>query len=151
METIEPIVAAHPFLQGLEAHYLQEIAPCASRNNFSGGQFICRAEEEANQFFLINHGRVAVEIFSARRGAVTIQTLGEGDVLGWLWFDKPYHWHFDARALDLTRVTVLEVPCLLVKCEANHELGYELMKRYAHTLAVQFRVSKLQLMDMFGT
>jgi CRP/FNR family cyclic AMP-dependent transcriptional regulator len=151
MEMIEPILAAHPFLAGLEARHLQEIAPCASRTSFSGGQFLCRAEEEARQFFLINHGRVAVEIFSARRGAVTIQTLGEGEVLGWLWFDKPYHWHFDARALDLTRVTVLEVQCLLGKCETNHELGYELMKRYAHTLAVQFRVSKLQLMDMFGT
>ena len=25
---------------------------------------------------------------------MTLQTMGEGDVLGWLWFNgKPYHWH----------------------------------------------------------
>jgi CRP/FNR family cyclic AMP-dependent transcriptional regulator len=151
METIEPLLAAHPFLQGLDPRHLKEIAPCASRVNFEAGQFLCRTEEEARQFYLINHGRVAVEIFSARRGPVAIQTLGEGDVLGWLWFGKPYHWHFDARALQITRVISLDVRCLLDKFETNHELGYELMKRYAHSVAVQFRVSKLQLLDMYGT
>jgi CRP/FNR family cyclic AMP-dependent transcriptional regulator len=151
METIEPVLAGHPFLQGLEARHLEELAQCASRANFEAGQFLCRAEEEARQFYLINHGRVAVEIFSARRGPVTIQALTAGDVLGWLGFLKPYHWHFDARALDLTRVISLDVPCLLGRCEANHELGYELLKRYAHYLAVQFRVTKLQLMDLYGT
>jgi CRP-like cAMP-binding protein len=127
------------------------VAQCASRVNFEAGQFLCRTEEEARQFYLINHGRVSVEIFSARRGPVTIQTLGAGDVLGWLWFLKPYHWHFDARAQELTRAISLEVKCLRDRCENNHELGYELMKRYAHAIAVQFRVTKLQLMDMYGT
>ena len=151
METIEPTLAAHPFFQGLDRKHLKVVAPCASRINFEAGQFLCRTEAEARQFFLINQGRVAVEIFSARRGPVTIQTLSEGDVLGWLWFLQPYHWHFDARALALTRVISLDVQCLRDRCETNHELGYELMKRYAHSIAVQFRVTKLQLMDMYGT
>jgi len=151
METIEPVLAAHPFFHGLNAQHLKTVAQCASRVNFEAGQFLCRTEEEARQFYLINHGRVSVEIFSARRGPITIQTLGAGDVLGWLWFLKPYHWHFDARAQELTRAVSLEVKCLRDRCENNHELGYELMKRYAHAIAVQFRVTKLQLMDMYGT
>lgn len=151
METIEPILAAHPFFQGLEPRHLQAVVQCASRANFKAGEFLCRDNQEATQFFAIHHGRVAVEIFSARRGPVTIQTLGDGEVLGWLWFIKPYHWHLDARALELTRVISLDVRCLLSQCEQNHDLGYELMKRYAHSLAVSFRVSKLQLMDMYGT
>ena len=150
METIEPILAAHPFFQGLKAPHLRELAACAHRINFKAGEFLCRAEEEATRFYLILQGRVSVEIFSARRGPVTLQTLGEGDALGWLWFDeKPYHWHLDARADGLTRALSLEVKCLREKCEADHDLGYEQMKRYAHSLAVRFRVSSLQLMDMF--
>jgi CRP/FNR family cyclic AMP-dependent transcriptional regulator len=151
METLEPIVAGHPFFRGLDPRYLQMVATCASRVNFSAGQLLCRAEEEARQFFAILHGRVAVEIFSARRGPVTLQMLGEGEVLGWLWFDKPYHWHFDARALEITRVISLDVKALMETCEKNPDLGYELLKRYAHALAVQFRVARLQLMDMYGT
>ncbi|MCX5893954.1 MAG: cyclic nucleotide-binding domain-containing protein [Deltaproteobacteria bacterium] len=150
METIEPILAAQPFFHGLNQRHIQELAACASRLNFTDGQFLCRAEEEATRFYLILQGRVSVEIFSARRGPMTLQTLGEGDVLGWLGFEeKPYHWHLDARAVGLTRTLSLKVSCLREQCEANHDLGYELMKRYAHSLAVSFRISNLQLMDMF--
>ena len=63
---------------------------------------------------------------------------------------SPYHWHLDARALDLTRVISLDVPCLLDKCKQDPAFGYELMRRYAHHLAVQFRVTKVQLADFYG-
>jgi CRP/FNR family cyclic AMP-dependent transcriptional regulator len=150
METIEPILAAQPFCRGLEARHLKDLTACAAKVNFEAGQFLCRAAEEAARFYLILSGRVSVEIFSARRGPVTLQTLGAGEALGWLWFDeKPYHWHLDARAVGLTRALSLEVSCLRAKCEADHDLGYELMKRYAHSLAVAFRTSSLQLTDMF--
>jgi CRP/FNR family cyclic AMP-dependent transcriptional regulator len=126
------------------------VAACARRLNYNAGEFLCRAEGEASRFYLILHGRVSVEIFSARRGPMTLQTLGEGEVLGWLWSEgRPYHWHLDARAVSLTRTISLEVNLLRQKCEADHDLGYEIMKRYAHSLAVAFRVSSLQLTDMF--
>lgn len=151
MQTMESTLAAHPFFQGLAPRHLESLAACASKVNFNAGQFLCREHEEATQFFLINHGRVAVEIFRARKGPITIQSLGPGEVLGWLWFLKPYHWHLDARAVDLTRAISLDVACLMAICEKDHELGYEIMKRYAHTLAVQFRVTILQLLDIYGT
>ncbi len=150
METMEPILAAHPFFKGLDPRYLQLVLACAERQTFTPGQFLCRDNEEARKFYVVHHGRVAVEIYRARRGAVTIQTVGEGEVLGWLWFDKPYHWHLDARALDLTRVISLDVQCLLRQCDQDHEFGYELMRRYAHHLAVQFRAAKVQLADFYG-
>jgi len=150
MEKIEPILAAHPFCQGLDPKHLKELAACASRVNLKAGEFLGRAGEEAGRFYLILQGRVTVEIFSARRGPLTVQTLGEGDTLGWLWFqEQPYHWHLDARVVSLSRVLSLEVDCLRRKCEADHDLGFEVLKRYAHFLAVRFRVSALQLADMF--
>jgi CRP-like cAMP-binding protein len=152
MESIEPTLAAQPFFQDLHPRYINQLAACASRVNFTDGQFLCRSEEEATRFYLIIQGRVSVEIFSARRGPMILQTIGEGEVMGWLWFNgKPYHWHADARAVGLTRTLSFEVGLLREKCEADHDLGYEIMKRYAHSLAVRFRVSSLQLTDMFQT
>jgi CRP/FNR family transcriptional regulator, cyclic AMP receptor protein len=150
METMAPILAAHPFFKDLDSRYLKSVLECASREQFTPGQLLCRDEEEARKFYVIHHGQVGVEIYRARRGPVTIQTLGDGEVLGWLWFGKPYHWHLDARALALTRVISLDIACLLEKCDQDHNFGYELMRRYAHYLAVQFRVTKLQLADMYG-
>jgi len=150
METMEPILAAHPFFKGLEPRYLKLIVECAARQTFTPGQFLCRDDVEATSFYVIHHGRVAVEIYRPRRGAVTIQTIGNGEVLGWLWFDQPYLWHLDARALDLTRVISLDVQCLMDRCHQDHDFGYELMRRYAHHLALQFRVTKVQLADFYG-
>ena len=150
MDTISPILAAHPFFKGLDSRFLKLVLECADRQTFKPGEYLCRDDEEATKFYVIHQGRVSVEIFRARRGPVTVQSLGETDVLGWLWFEKPYHWHLDAKAKELTRVISLDVGCLRDKCEQNHDFAYELMRRYAHHLAVQFRVTKLQLADMYG-
>ena len=64
MRTIEPILAEHPFFKDLEKRYLQLIVGCATNVRFDAGQFIFREDEEANHFYLIRHGKVALEIFS---------------------------------------------------------------------------------------
>ena len=151
METIEAALAAHPFFKGMTPQHLAVVAACGRREQFKAGDFLCRETEEAQVFFVVLNGSVSVEIFSTRRGPLATSTVDEGEVLGWLWLDKPFHWHLDARARQVTRVVVLEVKALMQKCEEDHDLGYELMKRYAHHLAVQFRITKLQLVDMYGT
>jgi CRP/FNR family cyclic AMP-dependent transcriptional regulator len=150
METIESVLAAHPFFQGMAPGHLAAVAACGRREQFKAGDFLCRENEEALDFYVILSGSVSVEIFSARRGPLTTTTVEDGEVLGWLWFEKPFHWHLDARARQVTRTVALEVAALKLRCEKDHDLGYELMKRYAHHLAVQFRVTKLQLVDMYG-
>lgn len=151
METVEALLAGHPFFKGLTSRHLVAVAACGRLVQFKAGEFLCRETEEALDFYVILSGSVAVEIFTARRGPLATSTLGEGEVLGWLWFEKPYHWHLDARARQFTRTVALKVNALKEACEADHDLGYEVMKRYAHHLAVQFRVARLQLVDMYGT
>ena len=151
METIEAVLAAHPFFQGMDPQHVAAVAACGRQVQFKAEEFLCREAEEALDFYVIISGSVSVEIFSARRGPLTTTTVEEGEVLGWLWFEHPYHWHLDARARQVTRTIELEVAALKARCEEDHDLGYELMKRYAHYLAVQFRVTKLQLVDMYGT
>jgi CRP-like cAMP-binding protein len=150
MKTLEPVLSEHPFLKGLEAHHLQLIVGCASNVVFQEGQFVFRANEEAKQFYVIRHGKVAVDIFSPERGPVTIQTLGEGEILGWSWLIPPYHWHFDARAIELTRAIVLDGACLRQKCEQDHDLGYELLKRFAHIMEQRLQAMSMQLLDVYG-
>jgi CRP-like cAMP-binding protein len=150
METLERILLEHPFLKGLDRSYIELIVGCASNVRFNAGEFIFREGEEANRFYFIRHGRVALEIFVPERGAITIQTLGEGDVLGWSWLFPPYRWHFDARALELTRAIALDGKCLRQKCEENHDLGYELMKRFAHVIEERLQATRIQLLDIYG-
>src|SRR5690349_1140035 len=102
MQTLENILSEHPFFQGLAPGYLELVLGCSSNVRFAPGEFIFREEEEADQFYLLRHGRVALEVFAPDRGTLTIQTLTEGDILGWSWLIPPHRWRFDARALELT-------------------------------------------------
>ena len=149
METLEPILAVHPFFKGLDERYLKLVVGCAANVRFEAGQFIARTDEEAVHFYLINHGQVAIEIFAPGRGAITIQTLGEGDIFGWSWIVPPYRWRFDARAVELTRAISLDGKCLRGKCEDDHDFGYVVMRRLLHVVSSRLLVSRLQLIDMF--
>jgi CRP-like cAMP-binding protein len=150
METLERILAEHPFFKGLEEPYLQLLVGCASNVRFNAGEVIFREGEEANRFYLIRQGKVAVETFAPGRGPIIIQTLGEGELLGWSWLIAPYRWRFDGRAVELTRAIALDGECLRGKCEEDHNLGYELMKRVAHVIEQRLEATRLQLLDVYG-
>ena len=143
-------LAEHPFFKGLEPHHIKTIAECASDIQFDAGQFILHAGDEANNFYAIRLGKIAIKLFAAERGSLTIQTIGEGEVLGWSWLIPPYRWRFDAQAMEITRAVVLDARCLRNKCEQDHDLGYELFKRFSSIVAHRLEATRLQLLDVYG-
>lgn len=151
METLERILAEHPFARDLGKQYGELLTGCASNVRFDAGEFLFHEGEEANQFYLIRHGSVAVEIFAGPSRVTTITTIGEGEVLGWSWLFPPYRWKFDARAVEPTRAIALDGKCLRAKCEADHDLGYELLKRFAHMVEQRLDATRFQLLNIYET
>lgn len=150
MENLEPILAEHAFLKGLEPQYLKLLAGCASLVNFASNKIIFKEGEEAKQFYLLRSGHVAVEIHTYRRGAIILQTLGEGDVLGWSWFVEPNLWTFDARTIELTRAIVIDAECVLNLCDEYPDFEIKFMRRFAKVLVDKIKTLKLQLVDFYG-
>lgn len=149
MHTLEPILAEHSFFKGLEARYLHLIASCASNMRFNAGEVILREGEEASQFYVVRYGKVALEILVPGLGPITILTIEEGEILGWSWLFPPYRWHFNARAIELTRALALDGKCLRTKCEEDHNLGYEFLKRFSHVMEQRLQATRLQLLDVY--
>lgn len=150
METLEPILTQHPFLQGMDKRHLELIVGCASNVRFDPETMLFKEGDEAEKFFVIRSGKVAVEMHVPGRGPVEIQTVTEGDILGWSWLFPPYRWRFDARAIELTRAIALDGKCLRTKCEADNNLGYELLKRFSNILEQRMQAMRLQLLDMYS-
>jgi CRP-like cAMP-binding protein len=148
-ESLAPILAEHPLLSGLERSYLELIVGCASNVRFNPGEFIFRAGQQANELYFVRNGRVSVETFSPQRGAITIETIGDGDLLGWSWLLPPFEWHFDARALTLIRAIVVDARCLRAKCESDTRFGYEMLKRVSQIIELRLEATRLQLLDLY--
>lgn len=149
-ETIETLLAKHTFAGGMEPHHLSFIAGCGSNVRFDAGQYIYREGQPADNFYLIRHGKVSLEIFVPGRGALVIETIAEGDLLGWSWCFPPYRRYWDARALEVTRAICLDGACIRAKCEEDHDLGYEVQKRFAQVIVQRLQATRLRLTDMYG-
>lgn len=149
METLERILAEHPFFKGMQPEYLSLLAGCAANVRFPAGQYISREGEAANQFYLVREGRISLEIFSPHDGPLLIETLEGGDILGWSWLFPPYRWRFDARALTATRAFALDGACLRDKSEQDHELAFELLKRFSYILEERLQATRLQLLNLY--
>jgi CRP-like cAMP-binding protein len=137
-------------LQGLDAESLELLAGCASNVAFDEGEVLFREGDEANTFYVIRGGAVALEIFAPARGGMTVETIGPGEVVGWSWLFPPYRWHFDARALSHVRATALDGACLRGKCDDDPALGYELMKRFSQVMIERLQWTQLRLLDVYG-
>jgi CRP-like cAMP-binding protein len=151
MQTLEPLLAQHPFFQDLDPAYHKIIVGCAGNIRFRAGEFLFREGEAANRFYLIRHGRVALQVFIPGRGPTTLVTIEAGEVLGWSWLFPPYRWTFDAQALELVRAVGFDGECLRGKCDADHDLGYALMQRFAQIMVQQLQAARLQLLDLYST
>jgi len=150
MDTLERIIAEHPFFAGLESYYTGLLVGCGANVRFQPGAYIFKEGEEANEFYLIRSGRVALEVFAPQHKPVVIETLEEGDILGWSWLLPPYLWKFHAHAIQDTRAIALDGKCLRTKCEQNHDLGYEVLKRFAQIMERRLEATRLQLLDVYA-
>ena len=149
MEGLERIVREHPFFAGMKDEFTSLLSGCAKNVRFEAGQYLFHEGEPADQFYLLRSGRVALQIAAPAR-SVTIQTVGESEIVGASWLVPPYRWGMDAKALELTRAIAMDAACLRGKCEDDHALGYELMKRFMPILIQRLQASRLQILDVYG-
>ena len=150
MKTLEPYLAEHSFLKDMDPKHIELIVGCASNVKFEPGEYLFHEGDEANKFYFIRHGKLAMEIFRPHQGAIVFQTLGSDDVLGWAWLLDPYVRHFDCRAIELTRAIALDGTCLRQKCDEDHELGYDIMTRFAYLMQDELMALRLQLLDIYN-
>ncbi len=150
MENLKSVLAEHPFLNGMSEAQLELLVGCASNVVFKAGEFIIREGEDAEKFYIIRHGKVLIETHLPQKGTIIIRSRTAGEILGWSWLVPPYRWHFDARAVEVTRAIALDGKCLRQKCEEDHDLGYEIMKRFALIIAERLEATRLQLLDIYG-
>jgi CRP-like cAMP-binding protein len=140
-------LAAQPFLRGMSEDHLQLLAADSIPAEFQTGERIVNEDGPANRFYLILDGQVDIESPLLDAEPRHIQTLGAGDLLGWSWLFPPYCWHFDARALTPVKAICFYGKHVREVCDANHDLGYELMKRVSGILIQRLQSTRRELAE----
>ena len=151
MQGLERILGEHRLFAGLGQPFLELAAGCAKNVRFDPDDYLFHADDPADWIYLVRHGRVALEVTTPSRGAIQFETVGEGEVVGLTWLLPPYRWGYDARATELTRTIALDARCLRDKCEADHHLGYEILKRFLPVLVQRLQATRLQMLDVYAS
>jgi CRP-like cAMP-binding protein len=138
---------SHPFLHGIAPTHVDLMVQGAKQAEYRANDLLISEGEPANQFFLIESGLVALETGPPGKGAASIQMIGPGEPLGWSWLFPPFIWHLSARALEPTQATILHGGHLLVLCEENPALGYDMMRRIAQILISRMEAASKKLAE----
>src|SRR5205823_6132243 len=74
-KTLNALLSEHPFLKGMISQHIETLAGAAMQTQFTAGQVIFREGELANRFYLIQHGKVLLQLPGNENRAVPIQMI----------------------------------------------------------------------------
>lgn len=129
---------------------VDELAAVSAVVEFPAGASLFREGDQNPFLYLIERGRVGLDMHVPSRGRVRILSLASGEMLAWSALLGEGVMTVSASALDDVRAVAASGEKLLELCSANHELGYQLMQRMAQALAQRLVGTRLQLLDLFA-
>jgi CRP/FNR family transcriptional regulator, cyclic AMP receptor protein len=150
MNTIAEELRATRMFRNLSPAQVEAIATLGQEIEFADGRALMVEGEPADSFFLIRDGFVGLEI-QAPTGTITIETLHNGDPVGWSWLVEPYITHFDARSRGVTRAIKFDAAALRRRSTEDAQLGYELMRSFTSVIVERLQAARLQLLDVYGS
>ncbi|MGB2632622.1 MAG: cyclic nucleotide-binding domain-containing protein [Candidatus Acidiferrum sp.] len=148
IQKLESVIEKHPFFKGMSEKQLKTIEGCAKNVHFKEGKTIFLEGDPADVFYFLEDGAVSIELTMPNHPRSSVHKVGAGEILGWSWVSPPYHWHFNARALKETRAIAFDARCLRSKLEEDHELGYELLKRFAEVIVQRLDATQVRLLKV---
>jgi CRP-like cAMP-binding protein len=127
--------------------YLDSIARDVS---VAEGETIFRVDSPADHLYLIASGSLALRMAGPSGPPMTIQTLGEGSLVGLSWRLAPFRWQWTCQALVDSTLTTFDANDVLTACEQDPQLDADLWQIVARESASRLHNVRLQLLDLYG-
>lgn len=149
-DRIRTMLAAHPFTKGLTEDEIEALTDFARLEDFESGDRIFEPGSDADTFYLIRSGLVALEVETGGVVARTIQQIAEGTALGWSWLFPPFRWQFAAVAKSPVRTISFGSAALRDHFEANPTCGYHVLSKVAEVMADRLHATRRQVINLAG-
>lgn len=152
MDTLKRYLAKHPlfFFHDIKNEYLEILEENSEVQHYDAGRHIFRSGEDADHFFVIQVGEVAIQVHGHKRGDINLQTVSSGEVLGFSWLMEPYQYRFDALVLEPTMVRAFDAQKLRKIIASDPGFGYDLVHRFNVVISQRLQASRLQILEMYG-
>ena len=139
------------FTHGFSGEQLDRLSGLTTPIHWESDAVIFREGEVGTSLYVVEEGRVAIELILPGRGRTTILTVGRGQVFGWssVFYERPKT--TSARAVVATAALAMDAPRLRALCDADAQLGYVLTRRLLETVSDRLKATRMQLLDLFAS
>ncbi|GIF13923.1 cyclic nucleotide-binding domain-containing protein [Actinoplanes teichomyceticus] len=143
-------VSAAPFFARLAPRLLRELCALGGPVAYPPGERIFTEGGEADRFWLIEQGSVALDLRVPGRGDQVIETLTAGTVLGWSWLYPPYRWNFGAVTRSPVDAVVFDAAAVRARCDTDPVFGYAMLRLFTPVITERLHATRLRLLDLYA-
>lgn len=143
------VLHSYPELAELTPRQLDRLGEMARDVRFQAGDVLFREGDGRDDFYLIVSGAVALEIRAANQ-TIRVETLMNGEELGWSAALPDSKKHFQARALKNVHALAFEGERLREYCNEDPDFGFKFTRWMLNVVAQRLQATQLQLLDMYG-
>lgn len=144
------LLEGHVFLAGFPAEAIELFAAAGEPASFDAGALLFREGSPADTAYLVTDGQVAVEVHAPNRGAVVVDTVAAGHVVGLSWAAPPFRYQFDARALNQVEAVAVDTARLRAALAEDPVLGFLVLDRLAAVMLGRLQATRIRLLDLYG-
>jgi CRP/FNR family transcriptional regulator, cyclic AMP receptor protein len=145
IEVTAPVLAGQRFLHGMRVEHLDALGAAAWEVYFPAGHRIFSDGGHVDKFWLIQSGRVLLDVQVPGESPAIIGTVGIGELLGWSWLLPPYQWAFGAVCATEVRAVEFDAEEIRALCAGDPSLRQELTERIFRVLARRLLDTKVRL------
>jgi CRP-like cAMP-binding protein len=143
--------AQHGFLAALAPAHRDRLLGYAREVSVPGGARIFEEDGDADRFWIIRSGQVALDVHVPGRRAAVVETLGDGDLLGWSWLFEPYRWHLGAQTRGPLAASEFDAARVRTACREDPAFGLAVTHEVAAVVARRLKATRTRLLDVYGS
>ena len=132
---------------GLTDMELERVAELGGYEEFKAGADLFREGDEATKLYIVDQGRVAIQIELGQGRTITVSTVSAGETIAWSALVPPHELTASARCVADARVIAFPAEALRQLCAARPALGLKVLKNVAQIASSRLRDTRLQLVS----
>ncbi|MGW3498049.1 cyclic nucleotide-binding domain-containing protein [Streptomyces sp. NPDC001020] len=137
-------------LAALPPEHRERLMDLAHEVDYPGSARLFEEGGEADRFWIIRTGAVALDIHIPGRGSAVVETIGAGALLGWSWLCPPHQWHLGAETRSPVTAWQFDAAAVDELCSAHPDFGLALVTLVAETIGHRLRATRTRLLDLYG-
>ena len=139
------VLRRYPYFATVNDESLKAVAQLADEKSVPAGTQMFSEGDPADTLNIILQGEVEIQYILGSGERRTVDTLVDGDILGWSAIIEPYKYTAVCTTKKDTKLVAIQAQKLRDLCDRDPRLGYRLTNQIAKLLAHRLEGARVQL------